>query len=399
MGILQKALIKLNPAQPAISSRGNTQESSTENILSVHEAYKKVGIVGRSINMLVDDVAAIDYKVGENLFPAKPGVIIKSNTLKQILNYRPNPFQDINQFRRALLMDFIIDGNIFIYYDNSEKSFYHVPARNMTVHADEKTYISRYSYDSGTIEYTTSEIIHIRDNSYRNIYRGSSRLSPILDEIDTYYKMKQFQKSFFKNGTIGGLVVESENMLSSKIKERMLAEWQAQYNPTSGGRRPMILDGGLKLKSLNESKFKDLDFSTSVTEKEDHILKTLGIPPVLLNSGNNANIRPNHRLYYLETIIPIINKITSALTAFFGFEIYEDISYIEGLRPELRDQATYLSTLVNNGIVTGDEARVELGREPKGGSMAEIRVPQNIAGSASNPSSGGAPKKDTNEKQ
>ena len=49
---------------------------------------------------------------------------------------------------------------------------------------------------------------------------------------------------------------------------------------------------------------------TRLTERNEKIiLKALGIPPILMDSGNNANIRPNMRLYYLETILPIVRKI------------------------------------------------------------------------------------------
>ena len=51
--------------------------------------------------------------------------------------------------------------------------------------------------------------------------------------------------------------------------------------------------------------FKELDFQTSIEENEKIILKALGIPPIMMDSGNNANIRPNMRMYYLETILPI----------------------------------------------------------------------------------------------
>ena len=90
------------------------------------------------------------------------------------------------------------------------------------------------------------------------------------------------------------------------------------------------------------------------------VLKALGIPPILLDSGNNANIRPNHRLYYLETILPIVRKVNFALERFFGFEIQEDISNIPALQPELRDAASYYSSLVNGGIMTVNEAREAL---------------------------------------
>ena len=44
----------------------------------------------------------------------------------------------------------------------------------------------------------------------------------------------------------------------------------------------------------------------------------MGVPPILLDGGNNANIRPNHRLYYLETILPIVEKYRMLLKDTLG---------------------------------------------------------------------------------
>ena len=106
----------------------------------------------------------------------------------------------------------------------------------------------------------------------------------------------------------------------------------------------------------------------------------MGIPPILMDGGNNANIRPNHRLYYLETVLPIVRKIGHAVERFLGFELSEDVTGIPALQPELRDQAAYYATLVNTGIISANEAREALGKEPVDG-FDEPRVPQNIAGS------------------
>jgi hypothetical protein len=160
----------------------------------------------------------------------------------------------------------------------------------------------------------------------------------------------------------------------------------------------MILDGGMSVDSISNVNFKELDFGPSIDSNEKIILKALGVPPVLVDSGNNANIRPNHRVYYLETIIPIIKKINSAYQMFFGFEIYEDVAGIPALQPELKDEAAYYSTLVNGGIITPDEARLGMGMEILPNSAgAEIRIPANIAGSAANPSQGGRPADNTEQ--
>jgi HK97 family phage portal protein len=202
--------------------------------------------------------------------------------------------------------------------------------------------------------------------------------------------MRKFQDNFFKNGAVPGLVLKSPNTLSEKIKERMIQSWGVRYRPEAGGKRPLILDGGIEIDSYSQTNFKDLDFQNSIAENEKIILKAIGVPPILLDSGNNANIRPNMRMYYLETILPIVRKMNFAFERFFGFSIKEDVTNIPALQPELRDSAAYFTSLVNGGIITAAEARDRLGF-PEIEGTEEIRVPANIAGSAGNPSEGGRP--------
>ena len=381
-------LEKLNPAQRHIAME-YPESSSRVPERSYIYYYENLEIVNRSVNMIVDDSAEINYAIGTEKvgFPMRPG--IKRKTLDTLLNYQPNPYQDIHSFRRNLLMDFMLDGNMFIYFDGAH--LYHLPSTKMIVHADETTYVERYEFD-GRIDYTPNEIIHIKDNSSQSIYRGISRLRPAVRTMKLMKSMRDFQDNFFNNGAVPGLVIKSPDTLSPRIKDRMKEDWKQQYRPQSGGRNPMILDGGMEVDSISNVSFKELDFGPSIDANEKIVLKSLGVPPVLVDSGNNANIRPNHRLYYLETIIPIIKKLNSAYQAFFGFEIYEDVAGIPALQPELRDEAAYYSTLVNGGIITPDEARKGMGMDAlPNESGTQIRVPANIAGSAANPSVGGRP--------
>lgn len=379
---------KLNPAQRWIALE-QSESPSLEPERTYIFYYEAIEIVNRSVNMLVDDAAEINFHIGTEKvgFPVKPGV--KRKTVDTLLNYQPNPYQDLNSFRRNLIMDFILDGNIFIYYDGAH--LYHLPSSKMIIHASETTYVEKYEFN-GSIDYDPSEIIHIKDNNSQSIYRGASRLRPAQRTMKLMKSMRDFQDNFFKNGAVPGLIIKSPDTLSPRIKDRMKEEWKQSYRPQSGGRNPMILDGGMEISNISNVSFKDLDFETSLDSNEKVILKSLGIPPVLIDSGNNANLRPNHRLYYLETILPIIHKIASGYQTFFGFETYEDIAGIPALQPELRDEAAYYSTLVNGGIITPDEARNGMGMEAlPDGSGSTIRVPANIAGSAANPSQGGRP--------
>ena len=266
---------------------------------------------------------------------------------------------------------------------------YHLPASKMVIHTSETTYIEKFTFNE-KVDYKTSEIIHVKDNSFYSIYRGVSRLKPALRTMQLMSSMRQFQDNFFRNGAVPGLVLKTPNTLSEKIKERMIQSWSIRYKPDAGGRRPLILDGGIEIDQITNVNFRELDFQEAIAENEKIILKALGVPPILLDSGNNANIRPNMRMYYLETILPIVRKLNMALERYFGFEVKEDITDIPALQPELRDQSQYYSALVNTGIISPNEAREHLGFEAVEG-YDELRVPANIAGSAANPDEGGRP--------
>ena len=382
---------KLNPAQPFISRDEGFNITSRETPTNYRNAYEQQEVVNRGVNMIVDDVAEIPIDVGDKIVGLDPIIKnIRKSRVNLLLNIEPNPFQDINSFKRNLIIDLLIDGNIFVYFDGVH--LYQLPADNVEIETHETQYITKYVYQ-GQVDYTPSEIIHVKENSFNSIYRGVPRLKPAWRTMKLLGSMRNFQDNFFKNGAVPGLVLKSPNTLSEKIKERMLAAWRVRYNPNTGRRRPLILDGGLEIDNLNEINFKDLDFQPSIAANEKIILSALGVPPLLLDSGNNANIRPNLRLYYLETILPIVRKINYAFERYFGFDLQEDVSRVPALQPELRDQAAYYQSLVNTGIMTPNEAREAMRMEPLDG-LDEVRIPANIAGSSANPSEGGRPSED-----
>ena len=384
----EEAEEKLNPIQSYLGASTQTSREFTD---KYETYYENLEVVNRAVNMVVDDAAEIPSIVNR---VSVPGVIsgIKRAKVDTLLNREPNPFQDINTFKRNLITDYVLDGNVFIYYDGAH--LYHIPADKVAIVGDSKTYVDKYTYNE--VDYSPSEIIHIKENSFHDIYRGVSRLKPAVRTMQIMSYMRKFQDNFFSNVAVPGLVLKSPNTLSEKIKERMLQSWQARYRPDAGGRRPLILDGGIEIDSISNVNFKELDFQSSIQENEKIILKAIGVPPILLDSGNNANIRPNMRLYYLETILPIVRKLNFASSRFFGFDIREDVTDIPALQPELRDQSSYYTALVNGGIITVNEAREQLGFDTVDG-QDDVRVPANIAGSAANPDEGGRPVEEEEE--
>jgi HK97 family phage portal protein len=377
---------KLNPAQPLIHTDEGTHIGSESRIITFRNAFRNIDSVNRAVNMIISAAGSLDYDVKDKVHE---GVVtgIRQKTLNTLLNFRPNPYQSAQDFRRELFKDLLLDGNAFVHFDGV--FMYHLPAENVEILTDSKTFIRGYRYN-GNVIFEERDVFYFKDVSSTSIYRGSSRLESCLENINILYAMQEFQQKFFENGTIFGLVLTSENTLSQQAKEKTLAYWQQRYNSKSGGKRPIILDSGLKPQRLSEQKFSDLDFDQAMRTHNERIVSSLGVPPLLLMGGNNANITPNLRLFYLETILPIVRLYISSLERYFGYDVEAITSSVSALQPDIGELAKYHSTLVNGGVITPNEARQEL-RYPKLEGQDTIRIPANIAGSAADPSQGGRP--------
>jgi HK97 family phage portal protein len=389
---------KINPAQPSIASM--EPYASPETIVDYEHAYREIEIINRAVQMVVNACVDIPLVV-EGDGPSKK--------VNKLLNKRPNPFEDRARLFRRAFLDFHLDGNAFFYYDGND--LYLLPANDVEVVPDSKTFVSHYNYlvsnqqstdfygfskqtrKSETIQFEPHEIIHVMNENEASIFRGTSKIKPLLRLIELYYYMINFQRQFFKNNALPGFVLTTDSILSKRVKDRLLESWRATYTTIfDGARNPAILDGGLKIDRFSTINFDQLDFEDSIERIQQDMSKALGVPYVLLKSGNNANIDANQKLFYLHTVMPILNQFCSAFAHFFNgsISIRPDNLSVPALQPDNRVQAIYYSTLVNTGIITPNEAREGL-RFAKLDGNDNIRIPQNITGSATDATQGGRP--------
>lgn len=377
---------KANPAQYRIAEAEGTQVGTDAKPLTYAQAFKKLESVNRSVTMVVNAAASLDYDIKDKV---NEGVVVglRQKTLNNLLNFRPNPYQSAQEFRQCIFTDLLIDGNAFVHFDGT--FLYHLPASNVEILTDSKTFIKGYRYN-GAVDFKESEVFYFRDTSSESIYRGASRLEAAERSVKILYSMQQFQEQFFDNGAVFGLVLTSENTLSQLAKEKTINYWLQKYNTKGGGKKPIILDSGLKPHNISDTNFKEMDFDQSIKTHSEKIMTAVGVPPILLMGGNNANISPNLRLFYLETVLPAVRKYVSALERYFGYDVEPITSNVSALQPELKDIAQYHAGLVNGGVITPNEARKELRYDPIEGHDT-LRIPANIAGSAADPSQGGRP--------
>ena len=386
---------KLNPAQDEIVDDYGEIHSPSSKHYTNQQAYEKIEVVNRGVNLIADSAAGMKLDVGDILEFSGSPTRIRKKKINTLLNFQPNPYYNADNLKRNVFMDLLLEGDAFIYWDGAH--IYHLPALNVEIIADKTTFVKGYKY--GDQKFRPDEIIHIRENSGNSIYTGQSRLDACKDSMELLLTMHDYQQNFFDNSAIPGMVLSTPNPLSQRVKDRIIAQWISRYNPKKGGRKPMIIDGDFKMESLSKYNFKELDFNESITTQETKVLKALGVPPILLDSGNNANITPNLRMFYITTIMPLVEKVVQSIEVYFGYDIKPVTQDVLALRPELRDLSAYLTGLTNAGIISRNEARSEIRYEAHTMDFADdLILPANIAGSAVDPNIGGAPKKDEDDK-
>ena len=92
---------KLNPSQYVISRNEGLTVDSREVVPNYRNAYEQLEIVNRAVNMIVDDVSEIPFAVGDKLIGTNSILKnIRKSKVNFLLNIEPNPFQDINSFKR-----------------------------------------------------------------------------------------------------------------------------------------------------------------------------------------------------------------------------------------------------------------------------------------------------------
>ena len=388
MGRIADYFTKKNPVQPAIKDNESQQGTPNPNKQTAASQYELDPVFNRCINILVDSSAEVIFEPSNKLSitALAKGTFTKTD-LAKLLTLKPNLYQDANSFWRLLLTDYWMGGRAFALWDGAQ--LYHLPENEVTVYAGTNNIVDYYEF--GDRRLSTNEVLFIKDNSYikgvgASAISANSRYKAAENDIVRKSKLSSFKERYIDNGTMLGLILETEAVLSKSFKDKLMDTININFNAKNGKfmNSAIILDGGLKAKNTAQVDLSQLGIQEDTTAHNNAICTQLGVPPILLEGGNNANIRPNIDLMFSLTILPNLKKFTGALSAFFGYSFELTTSDVFALSPDTQKEADRVTKLVNNGILTGDEGRILLGfKALKVPEMTEIRIPQNVQGSAS----------------
>lgn len=354
---------KRNFEQPSISYEQQVANALNFPFLNFNESPYTLSAFHRCVELISSSVANLPISV---LF------IDKQGNKKQRNNHRLNVvFQNMlltrYQFIHNLVKDVITYGNAFAYIHrdnggNVKQITYMQPTEVQVVYNKQKgeLYYQIPSISKQKIE--PYDMLHLAMNSKDGIV-GTSTLSLMNRTLKgAGYAEKTALNLFENNGQSPRGILTVESQLTKAQREDIKEKWAS--NLSSNG--VCVLQGNMRYQSLSATA-NDQQLLESRKFHQEQICQFMGVPPQLLGMGEPKNIEELTNQFLTFTLQPIITLLEEEFTRklFAPSEKNFRIDFDENsmLRMSKSAQANYYSTLLQNGCLSINEVRNELGYE------------------------------------
>ncbi len=193
-------------------------------------------------------------------------------------------------------------------------------------------------------------ICHIRTFHPQDDHYGFSPMQAAAVAVDVHVAAARWSKALLDNAArpSGAIVykgADGQSQLSADQYDRLISEMEAHHQGARNAGRPMLLEGGLDWKPMGFSP-SDMEFQKTKESAAREIAIAFGVPPMLMGipgDATYANYQEANRAFYRLTVLPVVWKVTAAISHWLsGFsgefvELKPDLDQIPALAVE-RDQ-------------------------------------------------------------
>lgn len=295
---------------------------------------------------------------------------------------RPNSYHTMEQILIALIRDYFVYGNAYLYINrdsNSKLELWYLPASSIQIKGGQSMneLIVSYHYRAArrVMELSTDSVIHLRAgiDPERPAY-GLSPLQPVLRELAADAEIMTYIVSILRNLGVPGAVISpksSDTFISSEQAELVKQLYQRR---TAGDERgqALVMTTPTDVHYPNVSP-ENLAISTLHRIPESRVAAAFGLPAVVVGllvgleeTATYNNIREAREAAWEECILPLQRQWSSVLTQRLappGHRIVFDIRQVRALQTDRSELVTQLNAAVQGGWLTVAEARQQMGLE------------------------------------
>jgi HK97 family phage portal protein len=356
-------------AQPIVSLQtvGQPQWTPRNYAALAREGFAGNAIGYRCVKMIAEAASSIPLLLYQD------DVELTKHPLLDLMR-QPNPAQTGRDLIENIISFLLVAGNSYIEVsslDGTPRELVLLRPDRVKVIAGSNGWPEGYDYSvyGSSVRLPAENVLHIKMFNPLDDYYGQSPMEAAQRSIDTHNSASAWNKAMLDNAArpSGALVfAASEGRLTTEQFERIKSELESTYQGASNAGRPMVLEGGLDWKEMGYSP-KDMEFTETKNASAREIALAFGVPPMLLGiPGDNtfANYAEANRTFWRQAVVPLLGRMTEALTNFIGpqfgtdLRLTFDLDQVEALSP---DRDALWKRMNDASFLTSDEKRAAVG--------------------------------------
>ena len=357
---------KRNLEQPSISYEERISQGMTtfQELLNPNDRAQNLSSVYRCVDLISSTVANLPLSV---LYIDKKGNTReqKNHRLQKVFD---NMVMTRYNFMKKIISDVLLRGNAYCYLKRNEQGdvvdIIQLEPNDVMVNWDKKKQELYYQipFLSKVQKIQAFDIIHLQNNSNDGIH-GQSVLSFAARQLQIAHGAENSAKQIFQSGGQPARgVLSTLSPISKAQKQQLAANWTQSTNGV------LVLGCDMKFTPLSANA-EEMQLLDSRKFNAIEICSFFGVPPELLGlGGKTSNVEDLMNMFLTTTIQNYISMIEHEFSRKMFSPQYQgkykiDIDENNLLRLSKSQQASFYSMLLQNGCLSINEVRSELGYE------------------------------------
>ena len=328
-----------------------------------------------AVNLISGAISSLPIRVYQDVSDGSR-VIAPKHRAQRLLD-RPTPTMAGDEWRQIMAVALLTWGNFFALKERGPDGYVTAlwPVDPSTVKVTRQDGSQELEYFVGRQRFDESSMLHIRGMSDDGVV-GFSPIQQARHMLGMAASLEEFTSKFFANGARPGVILRHPSRLTPDAAERLRAQWHAAHNGSDKAFSTVVLEEGIEVTTL----------TMPITDSELLGLSRLNLQQIALlfrvpgslmmtDSGSSmtySTVESETKAFVQWALRPWLVRIENALLR--DPDIFKDVGLgsqfsprfdvTEMLRGDNKSTAETDVMLLGAGIITVDEARMNLGLNP-----------------------------------
>ena len=324
------------------------------------EQALNIPAVARCVNLISETVSMIPIKLyREDTADGKRKTVEVTDSRCDLLNEDTKDTLDGAQFKKALVRDYLLNGNAYAYINkqrNSVKSLHYVDSKNITINQNFNPIFKDYNILVHGQTYKPFEFLKIL-RATKDGARGSGIVEENGELLKVAYTTLKFEQNLVSTGGNKKGFINAKNRLTKEAIDALKAAWYKFYS--NNDENVIILNEGLTFQEASNTSV-EMQLNESKKSMSDSILEIFGMPTDW-----------NWETFIKTAIMPILATFECALNRDLLLEKEKKSFYFafdtkEIIKGDIKTRFEAYKTALESNLMQIDEVRYLENLEPLG---------------------------------